>query len=66
MDKDETIILEIPDKKNIHCLTCFWGQHNFLASYCVKYKSKSKEVYFKNAKCPNYKPINAEEIVNDK
>lgn len=53
----EEIIFKIPDKNNIPCLTCKKGMHNFLAMYCVAYKTKPSDVYYENAKCPNYEPI---------
>ena len=56
-EKDNDILLRIPDAKTIPCLTCKWGMHNFLAEYCVKYKIKPDAVYYDNADCEKYEPI---------
>ena len=56
MDDDE-LTLNIPDPKTIPCLSCKWGIHNYLASYCAKYHLKPKDVYFENAKCPKYEKL---------
>ena len=55
-EKDE-LVLNIPDKNSIPCLTCKWGMHNFLATYCVQYNIKPKAVYYENKECPKYEKI---------
>ena len=54
---DEELVLNIPDKSTIPCLTCKWGMHNFLAEYCLKYDLKPKSVYYESQECPNYEKI---------
>lgn len=54
---EEEIILNIPDKKKMPCLSCRKGLHNFLAMYCLAYDIKPSDVYYENAECPNYEPI---------
>lgn len=56
MENDE-LILNLPNKETIPCLTCKWGMHNFLAEYCVKYQLKPRKVYFESAECENYEKI---------
>lgn len=59
MEKEE-IVLNIPDRKTVPCLTCRKGMHNFLAYYCLAYNLKPKEVLYENQQCPNYEPIEEE------
>ena len=54
---EDDLILNIPNRKTIKCLTCKWGLHNFLAEYCVKYELKPRDVYFESADCEKYEPI---------
>ena len=56
-NEDEELVLNLPDKSTIPCLTCKWGMHNFLAEYCVKYHLKPKNVYYESEECPNYEKI---------
>lgn len=55
-ERDE-IVFNTVDRKNVPCLTCWYGLHNYLAINCVKYEMKPSEVFYNNQKCPNYKPI---------
>ena len=55
--EQEQLILEIPDANSIPCLFCKWGKHNYLAMYCLKYNKKPDDVYYKNAKCPNFEKL---------
>ena len=57
MDEREEVILNIPDAKKIPCLMCKKGMHNFLAMYCLAYDVKPSAVYYDNAECPNFEPI---------
>lgn len=59
-EKDE-IVVEMPDNKNIPCRTCIFGQHNYLAMYCAKYKHKPADVYYQNGDCPFYTPLTKQE-----
>ena len=52
--EDEELTFKIPDKSTIPCLTCKWGMHSFLASYCIKYNLKPKEVLYESKSCPKY------------
>ena len=54
---DDELTFKMPDPKTIPCLSCKWGIHNYLTSYCAKYHLKPKDVYFDNAKCPKYEKL---------
>lgn len=56
-NNDSDILLQLPDAKNIPCLTCKWGMMNFLAEFCFKYELKPKEVLFESKECEKYEPI---------
>lgn len=56
-EEQEQLILETPDANSIPCLRCKWGQHNYLAMYCLKYSKKPDDVYYENAKCPHFEEI---------
>lgn len=56
-EKEEELLLNIPDAKSIPCLTCKKGMHNFLAMYCLAYKVKPSKVYYENVECEHYEPI---------
>ena len=55
-EQNEEITFEMPDNENIPCKTCIFSTQYYLDYFCAKYKMKPKEVYYKNQKCPNYKP----------
>lgn len=57
MENNEKIIFNLPDAKKIKCLTCKFGQNGCVLNYCAKFKEKPYDVYFKNADCPKYEPI---------
>ena len=65
MIDEENLILRIPDKKTIPCLTCKHGAVNFLAVYCTKYKLKPNSVYYESKECENYEPIESEQKTVD-
>ena len=54
---DDELVLNIPNKSTIPCLTCKWGMHSFLAGYCLKYDLKPKEVYYESQPCEKYEKM---------
>lgn len=51
---EDELKVVLPNEKEIACLTCKWGKHNYLAEYCVKYNLKPKNVMFENKECDKY------------
>lgn len=48
------------DPTTLKCVSCVYGyvlHQSPLASSCVKYSHKPKDVYFESADCPNYKAL---------
>ena len=56
-EANEELQLKLVDPSKIPCLMCKKGMHNFLAMYCLAYDIKPSEVYYDNAECPNFEPI---------
>lgn len=52
--ENEELTFNIPNKSTVPCLTCKWGMHNFLATYCIKYNLKPKEVLYESKPCSKY------------
>lgn len=55
--EDNELEFLLPNRKNIVCKNCIYGQHNYMSSFCVKYKLKPKEVYYKGDNCEFFKEI---------
>lgn len=65
-NNNEELVLDLPNRETIPCLTCKHGMHNFLALYCLKYDLKPKNVYYNSEECENYEPIIEKDIDNVK
>lgn len=54
MEKNDELLLKLPDMKKIPCLTCKYGQTGCTDTFCVKFKRKPSSVYYDNEDCPEY------------
>ena len=54
MEKEE-ILFTLPDLKQMKCINCKYGICGFQRSYCAKFSTKPKEVYYEGGDCPEFK-----------
>lgn len=58
MNRDDDLLLKLPDKNKIPCLNCKYGLLDYLCIKCQKYpECKPKEVYYDNQPCPKQEKI---------